>query len=168
MYKGSRNLRSGREANHLPPPSDEVKNVWNYTAAPQYIFMAWYLVKHTDNFTFALRIINKFHHSNRAGSRKHKKNRKCTLLESFWWWTIELSMILDVAMARTTASWNNSWCKVSHWLTRFNVRGICYEPRNFTGWMIGGSSPGSGWEIFSSLQRPDLLWGPSSLLPNGY
>jgi hypothetical protein len=37
-----------------------------------------------------------------------------------------------------------------------------------TGWMIGGSSPGSGWEFFSSPPRPDRLWGPPSLLPNGY
>jgi hypothetical protein len=28
------------------------KNAWSYTFTPQYAFMAWYLVKHRDNFTF--------------------------------------------------------------------------------------------------------------------
>jgi hypothetical protein len=37
-----------------------------------------------------------------------------------------------------------------------------------TGWMIGVSSPGRGWEFFSSPPRPDRFWGPSSLLSNGY
>jgi hypothetical protein len=32
--------------------SAEVKNAWSYTSTPQYFFMAWYLVKHRDNFTF--------------------------------------------------------------------------------------------------------------------
>jgi hypothetical protein len=34
--------------------------------------------------------------------------------------------------------------------------------------MIGGSSPGRGWEFFSSPPRPDRLRGPPSLLFNGY
>jgi len=33
-------------------PSAKVKNVWSYTSSPPYIFMAWYLNKHRDNFTF--------------------------------------------------------------------------------------------------------------------
>jgi hypothetical protein len=28
--------------------------------------------------------------------------------------------------------------------------------------------PGGGWEFFSSLPRPEWLWGPPSLLSNGY
>jgi hypothetical protein len=44
----------GHEADHSPPCSAEVKNVWHYTSTPQYIFMVWYLVKHRDNFTFTL------------------------------------------------------------------------------------------------------------------
>jgi hypothetical protein len=39
----------GRETDHSPPSSAEVKNVWSYTSAPQYTFMAWCLVKHRDN-----------------------------------------------------------------------------------------------------------------------
>jgi hypothetical protein len=34
--------------------------------------------------------------------------------------------------------------------------------------MIGSSSPGRGWEFFSSPPRPDLFWGPPRILFNGY
>jgi hypothetical protein len=37
--------RPGREADHSPPSSAEVKNVWSYTNTPQYAFMAWCSVK---------------------------------------------------------------------------------------------------------------------------
>jgi hypothetical protein len=29
----------------------EVKNVWSYISTPLYVFMAWDLVNHRDNFT---------------------------------------------------------------------------------------------------------------------
>jgi hypothetical protein len=56
--------RSGCEADHSPPSIAEVKNEWSYTSTPQYVFMAWCLVKHRDNFaitfifTFYLFILN--------------------------------------------------------------------------------------------------------------
>jgi hypothetical protein len=40
------------EANYSPPSSTKVNNVWSYTSTSQYVFMAWYLVKDRDNFTF--------------------------------------------------------------------------------------------------------------------
>jgi hypothetical protein len=43
--------RPGRGADHSPPPNAEVKNAWSYTSTPQYVFMAWCLFKHRDNFT---------------------------------------------------------------------------------------------------------------------
>jgi hypothetical protein len=46
--------RPGRETDHCPPSGAEVENVWSYTSVPQYVFMAWCLVKHGDNFTFYL------------------------------------------------------------------------------------------------------------------
>jgi hypothetical protein len=42
----------GREADHSLSSSAKVKNAWNYTSAPQYIFIAWYLGKHRDNYFF--------------------------------------------------------------------------------------------------------------------
>jgi hypothetical protein len=44
----------GRESYHSPPSSAEVKEWGSYTSTPPYAFMAWYLVKHRDNFTFYL------------------------------------------------------------------------------------------------------------------
>jgi hypothetical protein len=44
--------RPGHEANHSLPSSAEVKNSWSYTSTPQYVFIAWFLVKHRDTFTF--------------------------------------------------------------------------------------------------------------------
>jgi hypothetical protein len=52
---GALSLRTkpGREADHSPPSSAEVKGAWSYTSTPQYAFMAWCSVKkHRDNFTF--------------------------------------------------------------------------------------------------------------------
>jgi len=40
----------GRKADHLPPSSAEVKNLWRYTSTPQYVVMAWCLVKRMENF----------------------------------------------------------------------------------------------------------------------
>jgi hypothetical protein len=36
--------RPGREADHSPPTSAQVKKTWTYTSTPPYLFMAWYLV----------------------------------------------------------------------------------------------------------------------------
>jgi hypothetical protein len=41
---------SGREADHSPPSSAEVKDAWSYTSTPQYFFMPWCLVN-TDSFS---------------------------------------------------------------------------------------------------------------------
>jgi hypothetical protein len=42
-----------REVDDSPPTSAEVKKMWIYTSTPPYDFIA-YLVKHSDNFIFAL------------------------------------------------------------------------------------------------------------------
>jgi hypothetical protein len=36
--------RPGREADHSPPTSAEVKNKWIYTSTPPYAFMSWCLI----------------------------------------------------------------------------------------------------------------------------
>jgi len=43
--------RSMRKSYLSPPSSTEAKNAWSYVSTPQYVFMAWNLVKHNDNFT---------------------------------------------------------------------------------------------------------------------
>jgi hypothetical protein len=45
------------EADHWPPSSVDVNNAFSYTSTPAYVFMAWYLVKYRDNFTFTEEII---------------------------------------------------------------------------------------------------------------
>jgi hypothetical protein len=41
--------RPGPETDHLFPSVTEVKNSWNYASTLRYDFVAWYLIKHTDN-----------------------------------------------------------------------------------------------------------------------
>jgi hypothetical protein len=40
--------------------------------------------------------------------------------------------------------------------------------RLVAGWMIGGSSPGTDWEFFSSVLCPGRFWGLPILLSGGY
>jgi hypothetical protein len=43
--------RPEREADHPPPSSAQVKNAWRYTSSsPQYVLMAWCLVKAKEQF----------------------------------------------------------------------------------------------------------------------
>jgi hypothetical protein len=46
----------GHESDHSPPPSAEVKNAWELYLHPQYVLMAWCLVKHRDTFAFTFTI----------------------------------------------------------------------------------------------------------------
>jgi hypothetical protein len=48
--------RPGREAEHLPVSSAEVKKTWIYTSIPLYAFMAYCLLRYSDNFTFTFYI----------------------------------------------------------------------------------------------------------------
>jgi hypothetical protein len=42
----------GREVKNSPSSNSEVKNIWSYTSIPQYVFIAWCLIKNRGNFTF--------------------------------------------------------------------------------------------------------------------
>jgi hypothetical protein len=44
--------RPGREVDNSLPSNAKIKNAWSYTSTPQYVFMAWCLVKQRDSFTF--------------------------------------------------------------------------------------------------------------------
>jgi hypothetical protein len=67
-YTGTKRL--GREADHSPLSSAEIKNACSYTSIPPYVFMvlclakhrirlrvAWYLVKQRDSFTFTFTLL---------------------------------------------------------------------------------------------------------------
>jgi hypothetical protein len=47
----------GREANHSPPSSAEVKNLWRYSSIPPYIFMALCLVKHGTTLPYSIHVL---------------------------------------------------------------------------------------------------------------
>jgi hypothetical protein len=47
---GTRGCSPGGKADHSSPSSAEVNNGWSYTSTPQYVLMAWRLVKHKDKF----------------------------------------------------------------------------------------------------------------------
>jgi hypothetical protein len=47
----SRVKRPAREVDHSPPSTAADKNVLSYISTTPYVFMAWYLVKHRNNFT---------------------------------------------------------------------------------------------------------------------
>jgi hypothetical protein len=47
----------GREADHSFPTGAGVKNAWNCTSSPPYVFMAWCLTAHRDNFAVAIRVL---------------------------------------------------------------------------------------------------------------
>jgi hypothetical protein len=51
----------GREADHSPPSSAEVKNMWSYTSTTSSAFMAWCLIKHRDNLTLRTNIHTNTH-----------------------------------------------------------------------------------------------------------
>jgi hypothetical protein len=40
-------------------PESKAAGAWSYTSIPLYVFMAWCLVKHRDNFTFKERGSNR-------------------------------------------------------------------------------------------------------------
>jgi len=46
--------RPGREVDHSPPSSAEVKNAWSYTSTPSRLHDV--VLKHKDNFTFTLAV----------------------------------------------------------------------------------------------------------------
>jgi hypothetical protein len=44
-------VRPGREEGHSSPSSSEITNSYKYTSTLPCDFMAWYLIKNSDNYT---------------------------------------------------------------------------------------------------------------------
>jgi hypothetical protein len=42
----------GHEADHSPPYSAKVTNVWSCTCNSSVVFIAWYFIKHSDTFSW--------------------------------------------------------------------------------------------------------------------
>jgi hypothetical protein len=47
----------GHEVDHSLPSSTKVKNAYSCTSTSLYVFMVWYLVEYSDNFTFKLNFL---------------------------------------------------------------------------------------------------------------
>jgi hypothetical protein len=88
--------RPEREADYSPPSSAEVENAWSYTSTPQYVFMAWCLVKHRDNFTLfystnrMLQVPEQFYSllSSPTTQYKHLRNTQENVCKTGPWWTL--------------------------------------------------------------------------------
>jgi hypothetical protein len=39
------------EADHSPPSTTEVKNMWRYISTPPYVFIMWCVISHRNSFT---------------------------------------------------------------------------------------------------------------------
>lgn len=44
-------IKQGHEADHSPPSKAKFNNTWSLASIPQFIIMAWWLIKHKDSFT---------------------------------------------------------------------------------------------------------------------
>jgi len=51
-FRGS--IAAGARSYHLTPSSVEFNNEWSYASSVPYVFVAWRLIKHMDNFKFAV------------------------------------------------------------------------------------------------------------------
>jgi hypothetical protein len=142
---------AGREADHTPPFSAEVKYVWIYTSIPQYAIIAWWSFK--EESTGTPRITSDYLHVHlevTALSNWSMIPNFLILLR----WISHVTIYGDLNLGYLTTSRDSSVGMA----TRIRaVRSGFY-----------GSIPGRGWEFFSSSSRPERLRGPPSLLSNGY
>jgi hypothetical protein len=53
-----REKRPGREADHSPPSTADVKNAWSCISAPQYVLIAWFLVKAQEQVCLYIYLIH--------------------------------------------------------------------------------------------------------------
>jgi hypothetical protein len=70
--------RQGREADHSPPFSAEVKNTWSYTSTPPYAFAVWCLVEHSP--------VDELYQEERSNVQfnPHLKSQNAVYSNMFW------------------------------------------------------------------------------------
>jgi len=56
LYKNIPHQHALCNWSNSPPSSAEVKNMWSSNSTPLYVFMAWCVIKHRDNFTFTFTV----------------------------------------------------------------------------------------------------------------
>jgi hypothetical protein len=138
--------RPGREAHQLPPSSSEFKNAWSYISTSQYVFLAWCLVKHRNNFTFTF-------YKQKGKKVKMKLSLGCILTENhamkaYWGVEVQLHPFFDLG---------NRW----RWLMSFTPRPL--YPQGKSPWYpldkrLGGpqSRSGRGGEEKNSQPPPGI------------
>jgi hypothetical protein len=96
--------RPGREADHSPPSSAEVKNAWSYISTPPIRLHDVVLNKSTGttlplvfNFTFCVHGINKYNTMKSSGGANHVKCLHDTDVSR----TVRVPIIRDLIMSQT-------------------------------------------------------------------
>jgi hypothetical protein len=140
--------------------------------------MAWYLVKHMTTSPFPHFII--FTYEGICSHSKHTSNiittRYVTTIDIFTTITTESSACgrgevpSYCTVAEYQTPFSDMWRIHSHnWLFFVRDSSVGIATRLLAGRSgFYGSIPGGGWEFFSSPSHPERLWGPPSLLSNGY
>jgi hypothetical protein len=104
--------RPGREADHSPPPTADVKNAWSYTSTPKHVCMAWYLITRNVFWLFTCTVT--------THRTKRSEGRLCRISDTTWQRSSSGDIkktFDDVIMIRRTASWEQSGSYRSHGLT---------------------------------------------------
>jgi hypothetical protein len=143
------------------PGDTRGKAAWSDTCTPAYVLMARCLVKHRmrrhgvtiehrDNLTITFKNIS----------------LRVQIMKPF---LVYFSPVLGYFISARSVCY--PWLFVLHYSVfcfylslrdKAGITNVC------TGWMVGGSGPCRDWEFFSLSPYPDRLWGPPSLLSNGY
>jgi predicted membrane channel-forming protein YqfA (hemolysin III family) len=76
------------EVDHLPPSGPNIKNEWSYTSIPQYMFMAWCLVKHRTTLHLPFMFFTKI-----IGVAQVKEDEMCVAVTYFVQSCLKLYML---------------------------------------------------------------------------
>jgi hypothetical protein len=158
-----RNQRPGRETDHSPPTSAEIRKTWASTSTFPYAFLAWCLITETSLHYNSVLVcwfsnlwVGGWHNNNNNNKYKKERLSQC-LTNAMKTWGIGCTnpRILDLGI-----SWK--------WVASFMPRAL-YPPSPSFLWIEGWMGPRTGldnverWNIFSptGTQTPN----PRSSIP---